>query len=50
MLKVYVINGKEWLYEEGKQPENAVELKKAAVPKNKAAKPENKARKAVNKK
>lgn len=50
MLKVYVIDGKEWLYEEGRQPEGAVELKSIQPPKNKAAKPAaNKSRKAVKK-
>lgn len=51
MLKKYMINGKEWQYEEGDQPKDAVELKpKAAEPSNKALKPANKARKAVRKK
>ena len=27
MLKIYIINGKEWQYEEGEQPEGAVEKK-----------------------
>ena len=49
MLKHYVYRGKEWIYEEGEQPEGAVELKRKAAepPKNKAAKPANKTRKAA---
>ena len=55
MLKRYIVNGKEYQYEEGEQPEGAVELrpeKKAAEPLNKAVKPAaNKSRsKAVKKK
>lgn len=51
MLKNYLINGKQFQYEEGEQPEGAVELKaeppvKAAEPVNKARKPANKAGKA----
>lgn len=49
MLKQYIVNGFQYQYEEGEQPEGAVELvpkKKAAEPSNKAAKPANK-RKAV---
>lgn len=62
MLKQYIINGKQWQFEEGEQPEGAVELKavkppkkavepevKAANPANKAARPANKSRKAVKK-
>lgn len=62
MLKQYIINGKQWQFEEGEQPEGAVELKvvkppkkavepevKAAKPANKAARPANKSRKAVKK-
>lgn len=53
MLKHYIVNGKEFIYEEGEQPEDAVELrpaeKKAAEPLNKAVKPANKSR-AVRKK
>lgn len=46
MLKVYEVNGMTYQYEEGEQPEGAVEVKavkpknKAATVKNKAAKPE----------
>ena len=53
MLKIYAINGRKYQFEEGKQPEGAVEVirtvepsEKAAEPKNKAVKPANKARKA----
>lgn len=50
MLKHYIINGTEWQYEEGEQPEGAVEMKKAVEPSEKAAKPANKAAKpAANK-
>lgn len=49
MLKEYIVNGLRYQYEEGEQPESAVELKKAVEPSNKAVKPANK-RKAVVKK
>ena len=53
MLKQYIINGKQYQYEEGEQPEGALELmpkKKTAVePSNKAVKPANKKRKATTK-
>lgn len=52
MLKYYIYNGREWQYEEGEQPEGAVELmpkKKAVEPSEKAAKPANKAVKPANK-
>ena len=50
MLKQYIINGKQYQYEESKQPAGAVELKKAVEPSEKAAKPANKAAKpAANK-
>ena len=46
MLKQYVINGKQYQYEEGEQPEGAMELKvKAKEPKNKARTTKNKTRK-----
>lgn len=48
MLKDYIVNGKQYQYEEGEQPEGAVEVKKAEPPK-KAVKPANKARKAATK-
>lgn len=47
MLKDYIVNGKQYQYEEGEQPEGAVEVKKTVKPLEKAAKPANKARKAV---
>jgi len=46
MLKEYIVNGKQYQYEEGEQPEGAVEVK-AVEPSNKAVKPANKTRKAV---
>ena len=59
MLKQYIVNGKQFQYEEGEQPEGAVELgkqkkaveppKKSVKPANKAVKPANKTRKAVRK-
>ena len=52
MLKRYNWKGLEWQFEEGKQPEGAIEIKpekKAAEPLNKAVKPANK-EKAVKKK
>lgn len=50
MLKNYEWKGLQWQYEEGEQPEGAVEVKKAVEPSNKAAKPANKARKVVKEK
>ena len=58
MLRKCLIDGKEWQYEEGTQPDGAVELKprgkkaavKAVEPSDKAVKPANKARRAVKKK
>lgn len=56
MLKNYEWKGLQWQFEEGTQPEGAVELKEAVEPPvktkepaNKAVKPANKARKAVKK-
>jgi hypothetical protein len=49
MLKHYIYKGKEWIYEEGEQPEGAVELKKKTPPANKAVKPANKAVKPATK-
>lgn len=43
MLKIYIINGKEWQFEEGEQPKGAVE-KKPEYKSNKT--PANKARRA----
>ena len=43
MLKIYIINGKEWQYEQGEQPKGAVEKK----PEDKSNKiPANKVRRA----
>lgn len=47
MLKQYIVNGRQFQYEEGEQPEDAVELmpkKKAVEPSGKAVKPANKRR------
>ena len=50
MLKRYIWRGVEWQFEEGTQPEGAVEVKeKAAEPQNKAVKPQNKKRKVQTK-
>ena len=43
MLKEYIIDGKQYQYEEGEQPEGAVEVK-AVEPPKKAVKPANKSR------
>jgi len=49
MLKIYEIDGKLWQFEEGEQPDGAVEVKQKAAepPKNKAKAATNKARKAA---
>lgn len=50
MIKNYLVSGKQFQYEEGKQPEGAVEVKKVAEPsRDKVVKSANKARKAVKK-
>lgn len=50
MLKEYIVNGKQYQFEEGEQPEGAVEVK-AVEPSNKAVKkPANKSRSKVVKK
>lgn len=50
MLKIYRLpNGRTYQYEEGTQPEGAVEVKKAVEPPAKAVVPENKAKKTANK-
>ena len=50
MLKHYIYKGKEWIYEEGEQPEGAVELRaKKVEPLNKARKPANKTRRTTKK-
>lgn len=48
MLKYYIIGGKEWQYEEGAQPDGAVEVKRSK-PEIKAVEPKNKARKVKTK-
>ena len=48
MLKDYIVGGKQYQYEEGTQPERAVEVKKVE-PQDKAVKPQNKKRKAQTK-
>lgn len=47
MLKEYIVNGKQYQYTEGEQPEGAIEVKKTVEPSDKAVKPVNKSRKAV---
>lgn len=54
MLKEYLYNGARFQFNEGEQPEGAVELKgdppeKAEKPANKAVKPANKSRTVKNK-
>ncbi len=51
MMKIYLVNGFTRQYEEGTQPEGAVEVvaKKAVEPSDKAKKTVNKAKKAVKK-
>lgn len=53
MLKIYQIDGKQWQFEEGTQPDGAVELTEhvqpATAPEEKAVKPANKSRKVTNK-
>lgn len=51
MMKIYLVNGFTRQYEEGSQPEGAVEVvaKKAVEPSDKAKKPVNKTKKAVKK-
>lgn len=44
MLKDYIVNGYQFQFEEGEQPEGAVEVKKAVEPPKKAVKPANKSR------
>jgi hypothetical protein len=48
MLKDYIVNGKQFQFEEGTQPEGAVVVK-AVEPSTKAVKPVNKSRKTVRK-
>lgn len=44
MLKDYIVNGYQFQFEEGEQPEGAIEVKKAVEPPKKAVKPANKSR------
>ena len=39
MLKRYIVNGKQYKYEEGEQPKGAIEVKTSEAPKNKARTP-----------
>lgn len=48
MLKDYIVGGKQFQYEEGTQPKNAIEVKKVE-PQEKAVKPQNKKRKVQTK-
>lgn len=41
-MKIYTCNGRDYWFEEGKQPEGFVEKFKAKKPANKAQKPANK--------
>lgn len=50
MLKDYIVNGRQYQFEEGTQPEGAVEVKKAVDPSNKAVKKTENKRKAVKSK
>ena len=50
MLKIYEYNGLTFQYEEGKQPEGAVEVKQTKKPAAKQERPANKARAARTKK
>jgi hypothetical protein len=48
MMKDYIVGGRQYQFEEGTQPENAVEVKKVE-PQDKAVKPQNKKRKVQTK-
>lgn len=48
MMKDYIVGGKQYQFEEGTQPESAVEVKKVE-PQNKAVKPANKSRRTKQK-
>ena len=48
MMKDYIVGGRQYQYEEGTQPKDAVEVKKVA-PQDKAVKPQNKKRKVQTK-
>ena len=43
MIKEYMVDGKQYQFEEGEQPKDAIEVKKVE-PQNKAVKPANKAK------
>lgn len=43
MIKEYMVGGKQYQFEEGEQPKDAVEVKKVE-PQNKAVRPANKAK------
>ena len=48
MMKEYVVNGRQYQFKEGEQPDGAVEVKKVE-PQDKAVKPQNKKRKVQTK-
>jgi len=48
MMKDYIVGGRQYQFEEGEQPKDAVEVKKVE-PQDKAARPQNKKRKAATK-
>lgn len=48
MLKDYIVNGRQYQFEEGEQPKDAVEVK-AAKTQDKAVKPQNKKRRVTTK-
>jgi hypothetical protein len=48
MMKEYIVNGRQYQFEEGEQPDGAVEVKKVE-PQDKAVKPQNKKRKVQTK-
>jgi len=48
MMKDYIVGGRQYQYEEGTQPKDAVEVKKVE-PQDKAVKPQNKKRKVQTK-
>ena len=49
MMKDYIVGGRQYQFEEGTQPKDAVEVMKKVEPQNKAVKPQNKKRKAATK-
>ena len=50
MLRDYIVNGRQYQFEEGTQPEGAVEVKKAVEPSDKAVKKTENKRKALKSK